>query len=57
MLISFVYQSFKNGTFLIGTILLRNLLELLLIIRIDTVVGIELRQKVAWRYGKLSNIN
>jgi len=57
MLNSFMYQCVNDGTLLIGIILLRNLLELLLIIRIDTVVGTELWQNVAWRYGKLSNIN
>jgi hypothetical protein len=42
MLVSFVYRSVNDGTILVGIILLRNLLALMLIIRIDTVVGIEL---------------
>jgi len=36
MLISFLYRNVNYGTLLIGIILLRNLLALLLLIRIDT---------------------
>jgi len=57
MLISFMYQSVNDGTLVIGITLLRNLLALMLLIRIDTVIGNELWQNVAWRYGNLSNIN
>lgn len=55
--VSFMYQSVNDGSLLIGIILLRNLLALVLLIRIDTNVGIELWQDVARRYGKSSNIN
>ena len=57
MLVSFMYQSVYDGTLPIGIILLRNLLVILLLIRIDTNVGIEVWQNVARRYCKLSNIN
>ena len=50
-------QSVKDGTLLIRIILLRNLLALLLLIRTDTNVVIELWQNVTWPYVKLSGIS
>ena len=57
MLIIFMHQSVKDGTLLIRIILLRNLLALLLLIRTDTNVVIELWQNVTWPYVKLSGIS